>query len=509
MLSKKRDPRLSNPPLPINGHTDSMRPLIAMIRAYQRHKQRRVWLLVFLTILVSAFLVIDHESYKGYTTSSLQHMNEQIAFLSDKINEWKNDIDTVAAVDQKEASATSATSATSAYESVSLETLVVSNGGIEAEVTQTKEVDNAESETGEAVKGVLVMFARNMELNNILETIRTVEERFNRKYLYDWVFINDAAHSQSFIKMTSSLIASDVKYVHVSRKEYFTAGSSVYGRQFKTSRSKLRKNKVKGKATLKVKLIQKFWLYDIFQLKELQEYDYFMRINPGVELLCDINLDLFKFMRNNLKSYGFGFSELHTPNIFETLWPETLKYITNNPGAAHENSLIDFISDDNGISYNYCQFESAFEIGSLKFFRSKRYSALVNHFIEQNEFFYEDWQDSTIRTLAVSLLEDKSNLQFFNNLGFDDFQKGIRHNSCPFDASSRASGRCVCDPMNDITWAENSCIEKFYKVNNAEIPKYVGMQRTLMKENAMKPKKENAELATDSVTLGKEENLKI
>jgi alpha 1,2-mannosyltransferase len=36
----------------------------------------------------------------------------------------------------------------------------------------------------------------------------------------------------------------------------------------------------------------------------LDEYDYYWRIEPDVDYYCDIDYDVFKFMRDNNKKYG-------------------------------------------------------------------------------------------------------------------------------------------------------------------------------------------------------------
>ena len=36
----------------------------------------------------------------------------------------------------------------------------------------------------------------------------------------------------------------------------------------------------------------------------LDGYEYYWRIEPDVDFLCDIDYDVFKFMRNNGKKYG-------------------------------------------------------------------------------------------------------------------------------------------------------------------------------------------------------------
>lgn len=40
----------------------------------------------------------------------------------------------------------------------------------------------------------------------------------------------------------------------------------------------------------------------------LDPYDYYWRVEPNVDFLCDIDYDVFQFMKDNRKLYG---NELH------------------------------------------------------------------------------------------------------------------------------------------------------------------------------------------------------
>lgn len=42
----------------------------------------------------------------------------------------------------------------------------------------------------------------------------------------------------------------------------------------------------------------------------LDEYDYYWRIEPYVNYYCDIDYDVFKYMRNNGKKYGKLFQSM-------------------------------------------------------------------------------------------------------------------------------------------------------------------------------------------------------
>lgn len=51
----------------------------------------------------------------------------------------------------------------------------------------------------------LVMLARNSDLNGVISSVEQLEARFNRKFNYPWVFLNDEPFSTDFKRYTMSL----------------------------------------------------------------------------------------------------------------------------------------------------------------------------------------------------------------------------------------------------------------------------------------------------------------
>ena len=62
------------------------------------------------------------------------------------------------------------------------------------------------------VKATFVTLARNSELYDLIKSIRNVEDRFNRKFNYDWVFLNDDDFTQEFKDLTTALVSGKTKY---------------------------------------------------------------------------------------------------------------------------------------------------------------------------------------------------------------------------------------------------------------------------------------------------------
>jgi hypothetical protein len=62
------------------------------------------------------------------------------------------------------------------------------------------------------MKAAFVTLIRNVELWEIVKSIRQVEDRFNRHYHYPWVFLNEVPFTEEFIKVTSDLISGETHY---------------------------------------------------------------------------------------------------------------------------------------------------------------------------------------------------------------------------------------------------------------------------------------------------------
>ena len=62
------------------------------------------------------------------------------------------------------------------------------------------------------VRACFVILVRNSELNGIASTIRQIEQRFNQKYQYPYVFLNDDYFTQEFVDTTSALTTAETRY---------------------------------------------------------------------------------------------------------------------------------------------------------------------------------------------------------------------------------------------------------------------------------------------------------
>ncbi|KAH3682734.1 hypothetical protein WICPIJ_006298, partial [Wickerhamomyces pijperi] len=76
------------------------------------------------------------------------------------------------------------------------------------------------------------------------------------------------------------------------------------------------------------------WFY---RLEGLKKFKWYWRFEPNTDYYCSIDYDIFKFMEDNDKTYGFTISLYDDPLTVETLWPVTMDFVKQNPQYVHPN----------------------------------------------------------------------------------------------------------------------------------------------------------------------------
>ena len=138
-----------------------------------------------------------------------------------------------------------------------------------------------------------------------------------------------------------------------------------------------------------------------------------------VHFFCDIDYDVFRFMRDNNMKYGFNMNILDDARSFPSLWARTRAFINAHPEYIHPEADLDWLLDPrNSGDYNNCQFFSNFEVGSLNYFRGEANEKYFDWLDRGGGFFYERFGDAPIHTLSVAMFVPKSEIWFFRDIGY-------------------------------------------------------------------------------------------
>ncbi|PVV05042.1 hypothetical protein BB560_000452 [Smittium megazygosporum] len=306
------------------------------------------------------------------------------------------------------------------------------------------------SSTSERENAALVALVRNSELKDMQASMIQLENRWNHKYNYPYVFFNDEPFSDEFRRGVQSITKSNITFVTLTH-EYWSLPEDIDLVRFMVNLQKNRRRYIYG-GKLSYRLMCRFESMLFYKHPALASYKYYWRIEPDVDYYCNINYDPFRYMRTNGLVYGFTIAFSEIKSTIETLWETTKQWIEQNPQYIPEENAADWILDDDG-NYNLCHFWSNFEIVDMDFYRSQAYESYVKHLDDAGGYFYERWGDAPIHSIAASILLPKSKIFWFEDIGY-------RHSNtyvCP--SNFEMSYNCFCKKAH--SYHRSSCHRKW------------------------------------------------
>ena len=318
-----------------------------------------------------------------------------------------------------------------------------------------------------------VTLARNGDLWGLVGSIREVEDRFNHKYHYDWVFLNDDDFTEEFKQVTSKFVSGKTSYGKIP-KEHWGYPEWIDQGKASEARAQMQRDGIIYGWSESYRHMCRFESGFFWRNPALDNYKYYWRVEPHIKLTCDIPNDPFRYMREKGKKYGFAISLYEYKATIETLWDTVKGFIRKFPEHIHQNNGMKFISDDGGESYNLCHFWSNFEIGDLDFWRGDAYRAFFDYLDHAGGFFYERWGDAPVHSIAAALLLDKEEIHYFQDIGYWH----VPFQNCPVNKEERLELKCTCpqdealadDQRYIFTFKGYSCTDRWYKMLGKPFP---------------------------------------
>ncbi|KAK9358126.1 glycosyl transferase, partial [Lipomyces starkeyi] len=211
---------------------------------------------------------------------------------------------------------------------------------------------------------------RNSELDQMLSSIREVQDRFNIRFGYDWVFANDKPFTKKFMTTIRSYLTSGTpQFVTIPKNVSYP--NWVDKDRAAESRRDAENRRVAYGGCESYRHMCRFNAGFFFYL--LSSYRYYWRAEPGIKFSCDIIDHPFRLMREGSKKYVSAMIMPEGENAVKGLWTIVRQHFRADFFASQpdHNNLASFVTDDGGLTYNLCHFWSNFEIADLDIFRSE------------------------------------------------------------------------------------------------------------------------------------------
>lgn len=249
--------------------------------------------------------------------------------------------------------------------------------------------------------------------------MRDLERTWNSKFNYPWTFINDEPFDKRFKEETRKVTKAEIRY-EVVPKEHWAVPSWINEDLFQESVNVLKDQDVQYADKISYHQMCRWNSGMFYHHPALQSVKWYWRVEPNVKFFCDVDYDVFRFMADHNKTYGFNINLYDSPQSIATLWPETIKFLADHNSYLHPNNAMDWLTDAtrrpehnmkaNG--YSTCHFWSNFEIADMDFWRSRPYEDYFQHLDRAGGFFYERWGDAPVHSIALALFEDKNKIHW-------------------------------------------------------------------------------------------------
>ncbi|RMX94488.1 hypothetical protein D0867_13835, partial [Hortaea werneckii] len=141
---------------------------------------------------------------------------------------------------------------------------------------------SSDTAPGPRMNATFVTLARNSDVWEISRSIRQVEDRFNHRYHYDWVFLNDADFDETFKSVTSALTSGRTRYGKIDKEHW---GFPEFIDQDKAAkvREDMHERKIIYGDSISYRHMCRYESGFFFRHPLMMEYEWYWRVEPSIE----------------------------------------------------------------------------------------------------------------------------------------------------------------------------------------------------------------------------------
>ncbi|GMF52702.1 unnamed protein product [[Candida] boidinii] len=175
-----------------------------------------------------------------------------------------------------------------------------------------KKLEPDEDTSYQLANATLITLVRNSELEQIVETIKQIESTWNHKYHYPYTFMNEEEFSKEFKEEVGKVCSGKINYAKIPT-EVWSKPANIDPILEKQGLDRLIENNIQYATMESYHNMCRFNSAHFYNLDILKNYKYYWRFEPGTNYYCNIDYDIFKFMSDNNKIYGFTISLYDNP----------------------------------------------------------------------------------------------------------------------------------------------------------------------------------------------------
>ncbi|KAL8684591.1 MAG: hypothetical protein Q9224_006251, partial [Gallowayella concinna] len=256
----------------------------------------------------------------------------------------------------------------------------------------------ADNPNSPRINATILSLVRNEEIDGMIQSMQDLERTWNHKFNYPWTFFNDVPFTPEFKTRTQAQTNAKCNYELIPT-DHWAVPSWINNDLVQESGKMLEEQEIQYGAMLSYHQMCRWNSGMFYHHPALKDIRYYWRVEPKVHFFCDVDYDVFRYMHDHNKTYGFTINLYDDARTITTLWPETLRFAEAHPEYVLNESVNarawledqerrpEKNRDANG--YSTCHFWSNFEIARLDWFRSKEYNDFFEMMDRSGGFWME------------------------------------------------------------------------------------------------------------------------
>ena len=258
----------------------------------------------------------------------------------------------------------------------------------------------------------VIVLCRESEVPDMVKTMASFDEAYNGAKLHDYIVFSETAWAPAALATLAAATRARVRFAlldeyawgmpaHIDRRNFSNvlATQTYYGN------------------TESYRKMCRFFAGPVFTLPILAEYKYAWRLDSHVRYLCDIVDDPIARMEASGALYGYALRMKEKMDTIPSLWATAEEYAVGAGRKARVREQWDVTIPGHSLQVG-CHYWNNMEITRLDWFSGPTYQAFFKHLDASGGFFYERWGDAPIRSIAMLLLADRTDVVWFEEMGY-------------------------------------------------------------------------------------------
>lgn len=148
----------------------------------------------------------------------------------------------------------------------------------------------------------------------------------------------------------------------------------------------------------------RLYSYGMYEIPELQDTNYYLRLDCDSYFVTPVDFDLFKVMESGDKVYGYNAITTDNPLVSQGLWEVSKEYSKTHTVL---KTPIDQVKQ-------YNVYYTNFEIAKFDWFANSGYKDFFSFLDNENGIYKWRWGDHCIKYLGVEMFLEDNKKQYFS-----------------------------------------------------------------------------------------------